>query len=426
DLVDFEEKYGRHILKGFDYYYKKGKIEFVGAAATHAYLPLYQQYPVNINAQLQVAIDYQESVFGKHPTGFWLPECGYYPGLEEHLRNNGMRYFFSAAHSILFAEKRPPAGVYEPVMSPNGLAVFGRDIASANMVWSSDEGYPGDFTYRDFYRDIGYDLPLDYIGPYIHDGSIRINTGIKYYAITGNTEQKRPYDPVVAAAKAKEHAENFIYNQTKQVAKLGPLMSQPPVITCPYDAELFGHWWFEGTIWIEEVIRKLAETGGDLELTTPSSFLKAYPPTTVIEPIFSSWGNNGYSEVWLDGSNDWIYRHTHTAIERMMELVERFPDDHGLKERALNQAAREVLLSQASDWPFIMRAGTTVSYATKRVKEHIMNFQRIYESLGRGNVGTEWLTKLEKKDNLFPKIDYRIFRAQGARTGSSLREIANH
>lgn len=425
DLVDFQEKHERNILRGFDYYYKKGRIEMVGAAATHAYLPLYQQFPVNINAQLQVAIDSQESIFGKHPTGFWLPECGYYPGLEKHLHDNGIRYFFSAAHSILFAETRPPAGVYEPVLCPNGVAVFARDIASANMVWSSDEGYPGDFSYRDFYRDIGYDLPLDYIGPYIHDNNIRINTGLKYYAITGVTEEKAPYDPEVAGAKAREHAENFIYNQKKQIAKLGPLMKQPPVITCPYDAELFGHWWFEGTIWLEEVIRQLAQTEGELELVTPTAFLKAYPPTTVVEPIYSSWGNNGYSEVWLDGSNDWIYRHTHTAIERMMELAERFPDDHGLKERALNQAAREVLLSQASDWPFIMRAGTTVTYATKRVREHILNFDRIYESLGRGNVGTEWLTKLEKKDNIFPQIDYRVFRPQGSRNSSFLREIAN-
>ena len=426
DLIDFDEKYGRDVLKGFDYYYKKGRIELVGAAATHPYLPLYQQFPVTVNAQLQVGTESQHAYFGKFPSGFWLPECGYFPGLESHLKNNGIRYFFAAAHSILFADRRPPAGVYEPVLTPNGTVVFGRDIASANMVWSPEDGYPGDFSYRDFYRDIGYDLPVDYIGPYIHDGNIRINTGFKYYAITGKSEQKQPYVPKVAAGKAVEHAENFIYNQLKQINRLTPLMKQPPVITCPYDAELFGHWWFEGPAWLEAVIRKLAETNGELELTTPTAFLKTFPPTTTIQPIYSSWGNNGYSEVWLDGSNDWIYRHTHTAIERMMELAQRFPDDHGLKERALNQAAREVLLSQASDWPFIMHAGTTVGYANRRVREHIMNFDRIYEALGRGNIGTEWLTQLEKRDNLFPNMNYRVFRADPNLVPKLPAQLARH
>jgi 1,4-alpha-glucan branching enzyme len=94
----------------------------------------------------------------------------------------------------------------------------------------------------------------------------------------------------------------------------------------------------------------------------------------------------------------------------MCELVDRFPDESGLKERALNQAAREVLLSQASDWPFIMRAGTTVPYAVERVREHVHNFNTIYDALSRGNVGTEWLTTVERKNKLFPDIDYRVFR----------------
>jgi 1,4-alpha-glucan branching enzyme len=95
----------------------------------------------------------------------------------------------------------------------------------------------------------------------------------------------------------------------------------------------------------------------------------------------------------------------------MQELIRRFPNETGLKERALNQAAREVLLSQASDWPFIMRAGTTVPYAVRRVKEHIYNFTTIYDALFRGTVSPEWLTRLERKNNIFPNIDYRIFNA---------------
>jgi 1,4-alpha-glucan branching enzyme len=138
-----------------------------------------------------------------------------------------------------------------------------------------------------------------------------------------------------------------------------------------------------------------------------------------VQPAFSSWGTKGYAEVWLDGSNDWVYRHTHKAIERMTELVGRFPDESGLKERALNQAAREVLLSLQSDWPFIMRAGTTVSYAVRRVKEHIYNFTSIYESLRRGAISTEWLTRLERTNNVFPNLDYRIFAPAADRTAGN-------
>ena len=141
-------------------------------------------------------------------------------------------------------------------------------------------------------------------------------------------------------------------------------------------------------------------------------YLAAYPENQTTQPAFASWGDKGYGQVWLDGSNDWIYRHTHKLIERMQELVERFPDEKGLKERTLNQAAREVLLSQASDWPFIMKAGTMVPYARKSIKTHIHNFNYIYDSLSRNTIKTEWLTRLEKKDNIFPFLDYRIFKKE--------------
>lgn len=411
---DFAERYEKDILRGFDRYYKLGRLELLTTAASHAFLPLYQNYPLAINAQVELAADAHRKAFGKSPRGFWLPECGYYPGIEEVLERHGFRYFFSAAHGLLFAPERSLGGVYQPVSCPNGVAAFGRDLYSANAVWSADEGYPGDFSYRDFYRDIGYDLPLDYIGPYVHQGDIRIPTGFKYHAVTGKTNDKRPYRPEDARRTVNEHAENFLYMQQKLITRLTPLLDRPPIISCPYDAELFGHWWFEGPLWLEEVMRRIAASD-QLEMTTASSYLKRYPPAQVMQPAFSSWGNKGYSEVWLDGTNDWIYRHTHKIIERMTELVSRFPNETGLKQRALAQAAREVLLSQSSDWPFIVRAGTNVSYAVRRIKEHVNNFNTIYDSLCRGTVSTEWLTRVEKKNAIFPEIDYRTFRAGAAR-----------
>ncbi len=412
---DFVDKYECDVLKGLDFHSKRGSVELITTAATHAYLPLYQNYPEAIRAQTQVAVDQHLRVFAKPPKGFWLPECGYFPGLEDYLHEQGIRYFFAASHGLVFGYTKPENGVYKPIRCPNGVAVFGRDVDSANAVWSSEEGYPGDPSYRDFYRDIGFDLPLEYIGDFIHEDGIRVHTGFKYHAITDKSDQnKRPYDPVEAERTVAAHAENFIYNQKKQFKKLGKFMTEPPVITSPFDAELFGHWWFEGPQWIESVIRKLHETDTGIEMITASEYLKQQSDLQVAQPAFSSWGNKGYSEVWLDSSNDWIYRHLHKLVERMIDLVDRFPREAGLKKRFLDQAAREVLLSQASDWPFIMRAGTNVEYAVRRIKQHVKNFTTVYDSLSRGEVSTEWLTSVERRHNVFPDLDYRIFARRSA------------
>ena len=140
---------------------------------------------------------------------------------------------------------------------PNGVAVFARDIPSSRAVWSADDGYPGDFSYREFYRDIGFDLPLDYIGPYVHEGAIPHQYRVQVLRNPAKTDDKKPYDPEAARRKAEEHAENFLYNRLKQVKKLSTLMDRPPIIVSPYDAELFGHWWFEGPQWIEFLLRKI-------------------------------------------------------------------------------------------------------------------------------------------------------------------------
>ena len=415
NLADFTERYEGNILRGLDYFWKKGCLELFTTAATHPFLPHYQHHPEAVKAQIAVAERFHSATFGKSPRGFWLPECGYFPGVEETLKEYGFDYFVAASHGVLFSEDRPQNGVYRPLACPNGVSVFGRDVYSAHQVWSAEDGYPGDPSYRDFYRDIGYDLPLDYIGPYIHQDNLRAFTGLKYYAITGPTDQKRPYDPDRAAETVLQHADNFVYSIERLAERVSPLVEGAPVITAPFDAELFGHWWFEGPAWLEAVIRRLARDDSVATLSTPKQVLKATPPTQTIRPAYSSWGTKGYSEVWLDGSNDWIYRHTHHATERMVELTERFPDESGLKERALAQAARETLLAQASDWPFMIRSGTTVAYAVRRIKEHVLNVEAIYDSLCRGTISTEWLTKLEKRHNLFPHLNYRIFSSNPPR-----------
>jgi 1,4-alpha-glucan branching enzyme len=372
-----------------------------------------QNYPDVVDSQLRIAIEAHTRIFGKKPAGMWIPECGYFPGLEHYLKRYGVEYFFTDTHAILFAERVPKYGVYAPLCCGNSVATFGRDPRSSWAVWSPDSGYPADFAYREFYRDIGYDLPINYIRPYIQAHDLRIDTGIKYYAITGPTKEKQPYVRSVALAKVKEHAENFVYMRVKQTEQLSPLMDRPPIIVTPFDAELFGHWWYEGPDWIEQTLRMLYEERDKIELATPSDYLSVHGINQVATPSFSSWGNNGYAEVWLEKSNDWIYRHLHTCAERMSVLVKKYPIAEGENKRALNQALREILLAQSSDWAFIMKTGTTVPYAVTRTKEHVSNFNTLYTGLLEGKLDEKWLSGIEKKNNIFPNLDYRIYGAEG-------------
>jgi len=408
----FADRYGRNLIGAFRGLQDSGKVELISCGATHGYLPLMGLHRESVRAQVATAVDVHTRLLGKKPRGIWLPECGYNPGDDWILREFGIRFFFLDTHGVLFASHRPKYGVFAPIYCRSGVAAFGRDPESSKQVWSMDEGYPGDFDYREYYRDVGWDLDLDYVRPYVHPDGTRINTGIKYYRITGKTNHKEPYNAVWAGEKAAVHAGNFMFNREKQIEYLAGKLDRPPLIVSPYDAELFGHWWFEGPLWLNYLFRKLAYDQETVEPITPSEYLQRYPCNQVPIPCQSSWGNKGYHDVWLEGSNDWIYRHLHKATERMIEQANYFPDAGGLLRRALNQAARELMLAQASDWAFIMKTGTMVDYAVRRTKEHLSNFNRLYHQVTGQNIDEGWLGHLEGKNNLFPDIDYRIYRSQ--------------
>lgn len=405
---DTFERYGHNLVTAFKNFQDLGKLEIVTCAATHGYFPLMDVCRESVRAQVKVAASHYESAFGRRPRGIWLPECGYQPGHDEILKEAGIRYFFTDSHGVLHGTPRPKYGVFAPVYCKGtGVACFGRDLESSKQVWSSIEGYPGDYNYREFYRDIGFDLEFDYIKPYIHPDGVRINTGIKYYRITGQGNHKEPYVAQWARERAAQHAGNFIFNRQKQIEYLNDFMHKKPILVSPYDAELFGHWWYEGPQWLDFLIRKISCDQDEIRLITPSEYLAENPRNQVITPSLSSWGWKGYSEMWLQGSNDWIYRHLHTASERMTELVKTNSDVNGLQKRALNQALRELLLAQSSDWAFIMGTGTHTSYAIRRTKDHLLRFTRLYEEIKSNSIDEEWLSDIEYKDNLFPNIDYK-------------------
>ncbi|MEK7298123.1 MAG: 1,4-alpha-glucan branching protein domain-containing protein [Planctomycetota bacterium] len=408
----FAEKYRRNIVTAFKNFQDMGKLEIITCGATHGYLPLMNGNVNAMRAQIKVAVDHYEKHFGRKPRGIWLPECGYEPGIDQILKEAGIRFFITETHGILYASPRPKYGIFAPVYCPSGVAAFGRDLESSKQVWSSKEGYPGDFSYRDFYRDVGFDLDYDYVKPYLHGDGKRGNIGIKYYRITGKTDRKEPYQPAVALDRAAEHAGNFMFNREKQIENLASIMDRKPLIVAPYDAELFGHWWHEGPYWINFLFRKIAFDQKTIALITPMEYLERYPVNQVSTPSYSSWGYKGYNEYWLNEKNDWIYRHLHKAAERMVELAKAYPQTNGnvMLTRGLSQAARELLLAQSSDWAFIMKTGTMVEYAVKRTKEHLFNFNKLYDDIRSNAIDTKWLSGIEDKNNLFPDIDYRVYQ----------------
>lgn len=408
----FVNQYHRDLVRAFKRFQDLGFVEIIASAATHGFLPNLQVNPSSVHAQIKIGVDHYKKTFGCQPKGFWLPECAYFPGVDNVLKEAGIRYFIVDSHGILHADPRPKYSVYAPLFCPSGVAAFGRDWESSKQVWSAKEGYPGDVDYREYYRDIGFELDYDYIKPYIHQLGFRTNTGIKYWRITGNTEYKEVYRPDWAREKAASHAGNFMFNREKQVEHLSAHMDRKPLILAPYDAELFGHWWYEGPMWIDFLMRKVAFDQKTIKFITPGEYLTLYPTNQMAMPSASTWGWKGHNEFWLEGSNDWIYPHLHMAAEQMTELakkfsehIERQPKKKTLLQRALNQAVRELVLAESSDWPFIMKTNTMVPYAHKRVKQHLNRFGKLREDILNGTIDPDWLTEVEWRDNIFSDMD---------------------
>ena len=441
DLHLFKDVFKCNLIEQFKHFQDIGVLEIITCGATHGYFPILYVNEKTVRAQIAVGVQTYEKYFGKKPRGIWLPECGYVPEADKYLREFGIEYAITETHGILYANPTPIYGTLAPIVSPDGLVAFGRDLESSRQVWSSINGYPGDYNYREFYRDIGYEADYNYIKPYIAHNGVRVHTGIKYYRITGNTDQKDYYDIQWAHDSAEKQAGHFLDSRVKQISNAASYMDKPPIVLCPYDAELYGHWWYEGPYWLYILFKKIYYDECNFELITPSEYMDKYPEIQQCQPCRSSWGANGYSEVWLNPSNDYAHKHLHTAGDRMCELAYKFKDSYDvlndldnkikdlkkekkpitsitssskyrnakLQVRALNQAARELLLAQSSDWLFIITNNTMVDYAHRRIKDHIGRFTRLYNELNSGKIDRKFLTEIEEKDCVFPDIDYRIY-----------------
>ncbi len=389
---------------------RAGAIELLTTCVTHAYLPALT--PASVCAQIEIGLRAFESFTGFRPRGMWLPECGYDPSTSNELVRANVGYTVLDAHGVELAEPRPLAGVFEPVIGHSGVAFFGRDPRASRDVWSREAGYPGHPDYRDFYRDIGFDLPESMLAGEVGPSGTRLMTGLKYHRITGPGVDKKPWDPAAAEARARKHAEHFVAERGAALAARAGRNDQS-ILVAPFDAELFGHWWFEGPVFLEHVLRTLHATAENVGFVpvTLGGYLTRQPQLVVAEPMASSWGEGGFGDAWLGPSLDaraepdmspaHLVRHVRHADKTVRRVVTAGRQVDGVAGEALDQAIVELLLLQSSDWGFMLRRGDMSSYAMSRVRAHASRVERLCRLVDRGWIGADderWIVRLREQN----------------------------
>ena len=210
------------------------------------------------------------------------------------------------------------------------------------------------------------------------------------------------------------HADHFVDTVTQLVRNYHYQTKKHGCIVSAYDTELFGHWWFEGVAWIKEVLRRLA-ISPDVELTRAGDYLEAHPPDEVVAIPESSWGKGGDHSTWLNPETDWMWSLVHAAERAMESLVANRPSADGELLTTLNQCARELVLLESSDWPFLISTGQAIEYARGRFQQHLARFNNLASIAQRGALNDNdrrFIENVMSLDNPFPNIDYRNFGAR--------------
>lgn len=449
-LGSFEDRYKRDLLGAFKGLQDRGRIEIATCAATHGYLPLMDR-DSTIYGQIKTGADAYKRHFGRDPKAIWLPECAYRPaiveqgthgdvrrpGIESFLAERGIRVFFSETHTVeggrpvgkaagdavglygnvprRYAVPLTPEEQSEPGTTfqaywvgdaAGQVAVLGRNNRTGMQVWSGEHGYPGDFVYREFHRKDAV-------------------SGMQYWRIGGrevDLGDKPPYEPAVAKDKTGDHAAHFSQLVQEQLVDYFDQTGKVGVISAAFDTELFGHWWFEGVDWLKQVLRHLAASES-VKLTTASTIVEEETPERLMILPESSWGSGGSHFTWLNDDTAWMWPLIHAAEGRMEALVAENPDPGEERADLLNQIARELLLAESSDWPFLVTTGQAKEYATLRFNEHLLRFNQLADLAEAGDVldavGREMLSSLHERDNPFPQIDFRVFAARQGHAGGT-------
>ncbi len=383
-------RYGGDLSQGFRRFQELGYLELCTCIGTHPMLPQWSNVPSAIRGQARAAAEYHQQVFGRASQGVWLPECAYMPGMEKILEEVGFRYFFCEAITATRADAPAEFGVNAPVyLKGSSVAAFPRDPETGTQVWSGDEGYPGDPDYLEFH----------------------IRGGVfKYNRITDRKSgYKQPYNPDWADRKAASHAGHFVFCRNARFEYLRKVMWKKPLVTAPYDAELFGHHWFEGPRFLYYLFKKLHYDQSSSELITPSAYLVANPTCQDVYCSTSTWGEEGHFEKWMRGDTSWMYRHVHEAAQAYEQLVESVARED-LPQRALRQAGRQLMVAMSSDLPFVISNGHFVDRMKAQFFQCLGEFWSLHQELSQGlPIDEARLRRLEIENCLFPDLNPRGF-----------------
>lgn len=448
EALEHFERLNRDIIAGFRHFYDTGAIEIITCGATHGYFALLGHDDA-IRAQVRMAVKTHERYFGRKPRGIWVPECSYRPagpwrypvpvkgsdkifdraGVEQILGENGIEYFFVDTHLVEDVRFTPynmlagdvpialeedgdgGASVYHTYYADNPgrkarVAAFARDPKTGIQVWSGDHGYPGDSVYLDFHKK-------------------RWPGGHRYWQVThpkADLGSKTAYFPEVARERTRAHAAH--YSQlTSQVLQRyqreNAGSNNPPILTSPFDAELFGHWWFEGPEWIKNVALEFGNPAHDVKLITCAEYLDRYDPEGFLPLPEGSWGRNGTHEVWFNPETEWTWGEIYPMEEAVIALCRSGKwRDGGLGERIAKQVCRELLLLESSDWQFLITTEHARDYAEKRFHTHLTQLRELlsvwgeFERDGQLSAGSvDCMEKIEARDSVFPDISPEMWVA---------------
>ena len=390
--------WNQNLLLAFKHFFEVGKIECITTAASHAILP-YLQTKQGVKAQIVEGIRCFHQHFGKRPKGFWLPECAYSPGIDRILYEEGILYTFVDAHALRNADPTPSKEIGAPIYSPHGIVLFPRNQELSNKVLDSNGGYASDHDYRHIEGKRQSSIVH-------HDGG-RVDSRSEYHWITGNTEEKDCYVREWVEAKVQHHSEDFLNCLKVHAETNGSQCFPPHTVVLPFEAELFGYWWYEGPEWLQKVLSTQQE---NIEFITPLQFVnRHYQDLETCHVSFSTWGKDGYGDVWLNNENEWMYRHIHQIEKDIIRAVADFWSGNTDEVRALKQMVREWFLLSSSDWAHMIDNETTAIYATARFKEHVERYHKLRVALYSREVSDVFLTKIESDYPFLSEIDLSTF-----------------
>lgn len=328
-----------------------GVIELATTSATHAFLPGLRTREA-VHAQIRLGMRYAQSITQRATRTFWLPECGYDERLEQTIGDSGIQATVLSAHGIQLARPRPPHGTFAPIVGAGPVAYFGRCNDLCERIWSPEHGYPSSAHYREFYAPLATDEPAA--------------RQIKPYRVSGRAAAKAPYDPTVASSRVVADASRFTTAAGEILARA---TTPSPVLVAAFDAELFGHWWWEGPAFLSAVLSELSAAG---KATSLSAYLARDPMLACSHPATSTWGRGGYAEVWTHPASSLAARVVHRAERLVLAVDAHIRDNPRTETQRLARlfAIRELFLLQSSDYAFMLRTGEFAKYAERELRVH--------------------------------------------------------